>query len=544
MTARLHAFTDFAPSSMNHRQILNAVAASVILASQLAAMAGFASCPIPDEADLFSGIPVGLADEKGRPVIPAKYSRIEYLGNGIFFATGVSEDRFVEGRDKHLFNRDGKELEVVLPKDSQFVDIAWLGEAAESDSSMNLDGLQPDALIRFIQNGKVGLCHPDGTVFLAPGNYSVEHVGGGKAFLQKFRPLPKLDTVFSIIDLKTGDITPVKSDLNYTWISPFSDGFAAINSATGRKFLGFLKPDGELLVKKDYLYATSFHNGVSLVTIRSSNGKESRIKVNKTFAALPAKVEVGQFQGDSGQYEVLTPIYENQWTNNAATINQTVAPIAYFAKRFNSDDCLAISPTGEELFVFPRGKMPPSQNNAPPVMINGFVRYLFRDVATDQFRYAYLDMHGREVPDSERLPAVSGMTFYDWTPGRYRFSVTNADDGHFDPQYWANHHTNRIKWFGRFLKDYNLIGMSRVNVLSLLSKNVTSPNYKSGAQDIIYWLDHHLSLKIFFRNDRVYQWCLVQSNQELAPYVTNVVLCESDSQRFNRAAQPSFVPKH
>lgn len=542
--ARLRAFIDFARSSMNHRQILNAAAASVILASQLAAMAGFASCPMPDEAGLFSGIPVGLADEKGRPVIPAKYSRIEYRGNGIFLATGISEDRFVEGRDKHLFNRDGKELEVVLPKDSQFVDIAWLGEAAESDSSISLEGLQPEALIRFVQNGKVGLCRPDGTVFLAPGNYLVEHVGGGKAFLKEFRPSPKLDTVFSIIDLKTGDITPVKSDLNYTWISPFSDGFAAINSATSGKFLGFLKPDGELLVKKNYLYATSFRKGVSLVTVRSSNGKKSRIKVDKTFAALPATVEVGQFQGDSGQYEVLTPIYENQWTTNAATLNQTAAPIAYLAKRFNSDDCLAISPTGAELFVFPRGKMPPSQNNSPPVVINGFIRYLFKDDATGQFRYAYLDMHGKEWSDSERLPAVSGMKFSDWAPGRYRFSMTNADDGHFDPHYWANHTANRIKWFGRFLKDYNLIGMSRVDVLSLLSKNVSSPSYRPSDEDISYWLDERLYLKIFFRNDRVYQWCLVQANQELAPYMINVVLSESESQRYNKATPPTFVLKH
>ncbi len=223
------------------------------------------------------------------------------------------------------------------------------------------------------------------------------------------------------------------------------------------------------------------------------------------------------------------------------------SPTVYFAKRFDSNDYLAITPAGKELFIFPHDSqiLPLQAVPPPPVMINGLIRYLFKDGASSSPSYAYLDLHGKELPDSECFPSVAGISFAAVSPGRYIFSMTNADDGHFDPHYWANHDTNRIKWFGRLLKDYNLIGMSRAEVLSLLSKNIIRTSATTSANDEIigYYLDSGFSIRIFFRDGKVFQWGLYQRGQDLAPYTTNVLLKESDKKNFDRLSEPIFVPK-
>jgi len=69
--------------------------------------------------------------------------------------------------------------------------------------------------------------------------------------------------------------------------------------------------------------------------------------------------------------------------------------------------------------------------------------------------------------------------------------------------------------------------MSRSQLLFLLSSNYDRDGYKRNKDEIVYYVGVR-SVKIFFRDDKVYQWCFCRGSVESAPHFDNVVLVGFD----------------
>ncbi len=99
----------------------------------------------------------GLTDLDGNEIVPCKYTRILYCGNGIFQMTG--EDNC----DMHFFNRDGAELKFKRPVKGCIDNLESLGIIADSNKELELKRFPKETLFRFFYYG-YGLCDKRGKI--------------------------------------------------------------------------------------------------------------------------------------------------------------------------------------------------------------------------------------------------------------------------------------------------------------------------------------------------------------------------------------------
>lgn len=114
-----------------------------------------------------SGFPVGITDSAGKSIIPPKYSRIDYLGHGIFIAWGIDpKNKWICGSDRHIFDKDGNELGLHVPVGATVLGILSFGAQSEADADIQLSSIPSDALIRIARDGKFGICDGLGNTVL------------------------------------------------------------------------------------------------------------------------------------------------------------------------------------------------------------------------------------------------------------------------------------------------------------------------------------------------------------------------------------------
>jgi hypothetical protein len=173
-----------------------------------------------------------------------------------------------------------------------------------------------------------------------------------------------------------------------------------------------------------------------------------------------------------------------------------------------------------------------------------------------------------------RLPQVTGIRKYKVPLPEDRKIITIAhDDGLFDREYWLENQQYpiiHIEMFNRFLKQYDLIGMSKTQVISLLGP--PSRNWRHASRqliedaglidspDILVYMIPTLgctpsffALKICVNGDKVEKWYFVSERAESEPVTTNVVLDLSRTSEAGRLFQtrhagvpqdyPAFVKK-
>jgi WG containing repeat len=152
-----------------------------------------------------------------------------------------------------------------------------------------------------------------------------------------------------------------------------------------------------------------------------------------------------------------------------------------------------------------------------------------------------------KYPPPRLEQAVYPRTSIDF-PANRKLKIDKNDDGSFDPVYWNEKRTYPIPIFcmlNRFLRDHDLIGMSKRDVETWLGESITSPGLISGvdssAQDrlqklinapnvIMYrfrsegCIPFFGGLKITFKDDKVAHWTFVDESKESAPITQNVLL--------------------
>ena len=515
-----------------------------------------ANSPIPDEYGLFSGDPVGVTDLEGKELIPCKYAKIKYIGHGLFLASGINpQDRYLEGSDKHLFNRDGVELKVRLPGEAKLQEVLWLGEAADKDPDLEINALPEETLFLFDANNLRGICDQRGIVRFAPGHFSIdaELVNEGYAVLSCPGKATWDPPVYSLLNLRDFKLTQLPENTKSV-LSPMSEGVIILELKDTLNSLAFVDINGQARVRSDLIYAYPFWRDTTAIYFKTKNSSNSYKKayVDHTLSQIsPQDLDIGLYYGDHAvarktsqsppllglidrkfkfilepTYKSLIPVLEEPLRNQGKDYLKAVrhAPLIYQAE-LPSGGSLVLSPDGKALFASPF--------SSTPTAINGILRFQPLSPVTSNFQEIYINLKGEKV-DAPRYGPRSSQATYSLIAQQRLLKTLILDEGKFDPLYWAKHcsQTNRKIWFARFLKDYNLIGMNRAEVLALLSSDEYNKHDANTAQILTYWMGFYNShdsgqLHIYFDKDRVYKWCFASKGEEFAPYFQDVVFSES-----------------
>lgn len=135
----------------------------------------------------------GLVDLRGKEIVPCRYSKIAYLGGGLFEATEAGNGSATESGAAHIFNKNGKELILKLPDKTELHKVYFIKAPKETDD-FSL-ALPADALIEVRSGTKYSIVTSDGNVVMANYDTPVEPYVSHRYLV--FRPAGTLFTVLS-----------------------------------------------------------------------------------------------------------------------------------------------------------------------------------------------------------------------------------------------------------------------------------------------------------------------------------------------------------
>jgi len=251
----------------------------------------------------YDGNPVGLCDSHKHVILSAKYSRIEYVGHGLFMAWSLNPaDKFAYGKDRFLFNRKGTRLETNVPEGSQLVQVFWLGKKADENSELAFTSLPDDTLLRFSRNGKSGLCNSKGEVVLQADYEYICKASESKAFVFETVSRGSANRGLYIFDCSQKKMKEIPfrdvGDLNSLY---FSDGLAAIVDKPEKKSpKGYIDETGGFVIEPKFSNTGPFRSGMASVTLsHQSTDQPLKVIIDKTGKVVsPPNMEVQEFYGD------------------------------------------------------------------------------------------------------------------------------------------------------------------------------------------------------------------------------------------------------
>ncbi|MFN8660123.1 MAG: WG repeat-containing protein [Candidatus Obscuribacterales bacterium] len=495
----------------------------------------------------FSGDPVGLTDASGRVLIPTNFSKIEYVGNGLFIARTLSDaDKYECGSTRLIFNRKGQKLDVVVPEGGKLLEVLWLGDDAARDPKMYLDRLPDDALFRFSANGKLGICDTRGKLIEEPLYSAMGVVREGHLVMR--RGVEGRGT-YHIFDLKTRKRVDVSLEERAGLTFVFSEGLVCFH--TNAK-MGYMDADGKIVIEPKFRNANSFVNGKAAVITAGENKSSHYQIIDKTGKVIsPDDLNVEGFTGDyavawpvggkergivdSSFRFVIPPVhpyisgrpkYRPPWEFREYRDHFADSPTMFIAPGRLPGRLVALSVSGDVLFDFPEGIGIPVES-AP-----GGLSCLRQATDSQDARVVWLDSTGKFIQPDLHTPKSKGATFTEIAPGLFRKTIL-TDSGRFDPKYWAEGRVfpiSRMDMFNRLLRENNLIGMTKETLLKQLGMSETVDPRESGGE-IIVWLenngrddDRDLKAKFLFEGNQVSGWCFTRLGGDSPLVKTNDVI--------------------
>lgn len=487
----------------------------------------------PDVCFQCHGNPVAICDLQKHELIPARYSQIDYVGHGLFIATSVNPlDRYVFGTEKRLFNNKGVELAVKVPEGAKFAQVFWLGAEADLDSNLVFEQLPAGALVRFSVGERFGLCDRQGNVVLPAKYANIWKAHEGKAFVAENTNY-QYPTGSSLFDCVSKKIQALPDDRQLQWTCAMSEGLAVVGSQARNSLKGYIDATGNFKIAPKYKSAGPFINGrASVVLADAAPGKPSHVQIDKLGKITsPANLDVEDFYGDCAiahstkmpeNFGVVNhkfayvvppiysslepqPLYANYSILEKPSTKFLAAPQFYIAKTIAPERQQLVSLTGNVILTMP------DRHFLNKVLSNGILCVFVQPLDNAKNgKMVFMNLLGQPVTIPRDLDSLAGHDWYQPIAPNRLLKTVSVDDGKFDSSYWkAFHHypINRYDMFARFLKDYNLIGMERKQLLELLG-----PGDDLHSQDSYsYALQRSCSspspgILIQMKNDRVESW--------------------------------------
>ncbi len=519
----------------------------------------------------------GVIDKAGRTVVPCVYHRVDYLGQGFFFAHQLNREHPLRDSNKGIiFNYSGQPVPVRVPSGSSLAGVFLPVEEVKTTATkqpstkyLPTKELPKGSVLKIATTSGFGLCKPNGELVLPAEFGFISAPNDGCYPVWTGTPGLNMHLQF-IFNSNTGKRIPIAKDTRVSIIDfpngsllPFTEGFEG-NKA------GYMARTGEIVIPAKFAEARAFAaNGLAVVAFErdgqqvyiNTNGKvvsplykkagdfvNNYAVVEKTNNIEGEKCLVNaKFQAVLGPYREIVPLKKNVFAvcENPETgykvIDATGKLLCKLPRDVNYIRPLengiimgaskAVDDNSKFTFVDSSGKLLSSfSQKVFPESSFGLTTVL-KEMPNQMFLVGVDDIYGNVVlpPQSCNLNIITGD----------RFSIYRSDT-HFHKAIWRDPNIdnfgfgglNRAEIFCEFLQDFDLIGMSRERVVELLGQTENSSNI---------WEYHLLrapctvsgeSIEFDFKDDKVVAWRKVVIS-ELArspgPWITTNMIFQSNS---------------
>ncbi|RTL35081.1 MAG: WG repeat-containing protein [Candidatus Melainabacteria bacterium] len=520
----------------------------------------------PDVLRPYNDCLIEFCDSSLRPILPTKFSRVDYVGHGLFLGWSLNpEDKYQYGSARTLFTKEGKILDVHTPAGTKLVQVFWLGKAAEQNPNLEFAALPKEAIFRFITKDRTfGLCDANGDIVLPAEYGAIGQATNGKAFVADkgvfFTPI-KTDSfyVFDCADRKLTKL-PLTGIIRTEYFCR-SEGLTAFDARThqtrGGSALshkeaeseksGYIDDTGQFAIIGKFQKAGPFHNGMATVSLQ--NGQSVIIDKHGKIIS-PENLDIQDFYGDYAiarkiqtappQYGIVNRKFEFVVQPKYKCLIEQNSPYSPILSTCQD----RYSKPVDFYFAYENSKTQPKllkANGTVLLQLTTQVQFNCRQGEAIKCKNlqtgedCYFNLNGEPIPNPAPESADElgrQITYHEIAPKRFLKS-TSLHDGHFDPALWqGDHHriVQRQNEWARFLREYDLIDMPRSKVIELLGTGV---GYDPTTDRYTYVLAYHCTggsfVVVQMKNDKVESWSLLDDGKQVSDwYKTNVVL-ESDT---------------
>jgi hypothetical protein len=505
----------------------------------------------------------GIIDTSGHEVLPCKYGDVWYLGNGLFRAVDFMNDGETGVPRTHLFDSNGKEIEIKLPEGSSLLgifiprralmspayvpgtlpegtlfEVHYRNYQSVTDRNGKLLFENPSLSIQHSQDGSLvvmgasdPICAFDGETgerVIEAGRlkrYMLSQSGFGKLSQNRISFSRDVDghLLWGYYDAEGS----VAIEPKYTDARDFDDaGMAAVRyrNAEQKGRFCFIDTDGKTLSPPEMVGAEDWHDGLAVVAVRSGD-KEKRYGIvnrNFEFVVKPewASLEYAQDDCYFGWKTESTDAMLIDGNGNRksgpflklTTHDRSRAMMLYKPLQFgplNAVPAKLIMESGETLFSNPR-----------------FLAYWLENgvaVFREQAHFLSRGPSNFTIVTNKGVTAT-GVNAYDLAPATQDRLIKHVVSGQFCSRTWQSDARARRYLFSLFLREHTLIGMQRSEVQKYLGATDHNDLYAM-CPGVLMAFGEGLELR--YLDDRVTGWRWVKFVNGEAKYLpwndTNVL---------------------
>lgn len=477
----------------------------------------------------FDGDPLGVTDSTGHQILPNKYSRIRYLGHGLYLACDIASG-LAEGKNLYLFDRDGAQIEVKTPPKSTFAGVYSFGVVGDKEPATEIFRTLPsDSLVVFSEEEKFGLCNLDGDVIL-PANFgTIDCANGGLPLIfekQTYYTYPDRECYFhSKLDLASykkakaysfdvakRELVAIQQTGIFAVAPEYSNGYRSFAIAERPHCLiGFIDTSAQVKIAPQFHRITEFDGDQALATIFDNATCGHRFVIDKTGKQIsPKNLWVsskwnGVYYAHLGTFGHSTRLINERFETiveppptmihkladgtflmghpKDASILNIVSNTGKVVKTLSKSDL------NEQLVLFRAvSKRDAAMSKAEDKAVFNCSFWRFKKIADKGLLFAHtpLNMEFHETEASMPIPSeiaaaiVPNIALAKCEEDRFitkpRFGSTGFDSAAFE---WRNNpihgtkvnsliHVSKLELFIRCLKEHDLFAMSRKQVCDLL----------------------------------------------------------------------------
>ena len=455
-----------------------------------------------------------IIDPSGREILPPTDRYIRYLGRGFFSLN----ECLVDSRDPggiQLVTEDGVNIDVKAPKGSVVTDV-FLPSKSE-DTEKFVKGCLPSGTLFQVRSGnKFGISDLSGNVIVEP---IYDYIGAPVHGLFAIRKEKVLQ--FALVPISRKIVTDARKllllDSDKVGYHPFCQNRKRyLDKSHDRSLYGFLDASGNVIVEPRFVMATEFarcgvarvwtdeadENDRSCYLVNTQGQRVGKRQFNAVYgfhdglAAVRVKTASGEFRYgliDSKSNYVLKP----HWNKLSHLFERT-----YIAQKRAGERMVAITETGSVLFEFPERTLDAKESNGLIVCYRGdsedpswpiakrkqlcllshsgqliYANDNCEQLAVSNGMVVLADFRENQISSEKNCSIVSrsgrtaeGINAWFIQPVSKNRLIKKVVDKSFSSEIWRRDVYSRDMQLSNFLREHDLIGMSRDRVESFLGK--------------------------------------------------------------------------
>jgi hypothetical protein len=519
----------------------------------------------------------GVVDKNGATVVPLEYKGVTPLRNGMFLLHHFDPANVFNSSKTTVVDSSGKSVKVHLPAGYNLIDVIL--PSSPNKLAEAIDALPKDTWLEIYGKAGLAICDVDGEFVLTPDDYkTIEYAQEGMFHVWR-KSETRSTSNGSIFNARNHKIFPLKTRAVY---SPYQHGLVSYrdDSQSSRRS-GLLNMDGEALFERELAHVSTLSDGFALAGLPgavpnfvrhdehgviTSNSDPHQVYLNKDGQIVSPKFdEINTFSNGRAvvrlgdRYGLIDKTFKFV-TSQKYSFLKEVGQNLYAAQVSGTQRFLTIDGAGQTKFEFPPSvfyidsaadgiiicKMEPQeidtifgafdttgkllwQTTAASIKLDEgsvLVGVSGKDLGTRFGLTRVLNRNGKPILEldtpGDLFPTSNGMY------------IKSVDDKKFHHEVWrdmpkapwANRGWDRSEQFQLFLAQYNLISMSRKQVVDLLGEGPTyvlSGGFNHGGGS---------TLELEYAGDAVSRWRITGNAPfrapELSPWINTNVLWQQD----------------